>query len=154
MVLLINLLSTDCKSIHYKASEKCRKMLFWQQNYFSPAKKGKTLLKLSLLRPVSVMSLHLYCAALHFKLIAVCLLWEFNCVINKPATREGDNWAIAYTEIFKNNFNCWVQYLKIILPTPENRKYHLSTDLVTNSMVYCFIWLSNKQKHHKSHRMQ
>jgi len=41
MVLLINSLSTDCKSIHYKASEKYRKMLFWQQSYFSPANKER-----------------------------------------------------------------------------------------------------------------
>jgi len=42
MVLLIYLLSaTDCKNIHYKVSENYRKMLIWQQSYFSPANKER-----------------------------------------------------------------------------------------------------------------
>jgi len=94
-----------------------------------------TLLKWSLLCPVSVMSLHLYCAALH-------LYWSlFVCYENSnvwspnPQPEKGTIGELPTPKISKNDFNCWVQQLQIILPTPENQKYNLFTDLVTNSTL-------------------
>jgi len=99
------------------------------------SKKGKTLLKWSPLCPVRVMSLYLYCAALHLYWSLFVCYENSNVWLPIPQPGMGTIGQLPTPKISKNNFSCWVQQLQIILPTPENRKYHLSTDLVTNSTL-------------------